>query len=80
MENQEQIGAVHYRDDKIRAAMAVKRLTDKEVSSRSGVNRHTVAEVREGVAQNPTLETLKKLGDVLGLTLQDLFEPRGEVA
>jgi len=80
MENQEQIGRVDYRDDKIRAAMGVHRLTDQELASRTGLSRHTVAQVSDGVAQNPTVETLRKIGEVLGLTLQELFEPREEVA
>ena len=67
-----------YRDDKIRAAMAVQRITNAEIAERTGVNRELVANISNGRAEDAKLSTLKKIGDVLGLSLSDLFEPMPE--
>ena len=69
-----------YRDDKIRAAMAIQRITNAEIAERIGVNRELVANISNGRVEDAKLSTLKKIGDVLGLTLHELFEPREEVA
>ena len=69
-----------YRDDKIRAAMAVRKLTDQELAHQTGLGRATVAQIRDG-ARDTKLTTLKKIADALALEMGELFESReGEEA
>ena len=66
-----------YRDDKIRAAMAAQRLTDEQLAEKIGVSRGTIGLLRAGKG-NPRYSTLKSVADALGLSMQELFEPRAE--
>jgi transcriptional regulator with XRE-family HTH domain len=66
------------RSDRIRVAMARKGLNDKQLSELSGVNRHTVANLRKGEEVNPTVSTLESIGEVLDLTLAEMFEEEQE--
>jgi transcriptional regulator with XRE-family HTH domain len=68
-----------YRDDKIRAVQAAKKLTDQELAEAAGVGRTAVSQITNG-QWDGRLSTLRKVGDALGLSLQELFEPREEVA
>ena len=71
--------ATSYRDDKVRAAQAAKKMTDQELADAAGVGRGAVLQVTNG-QWDGKLATLKKITDALGLTLQEVFEPREEVA
>lgn len=44
----------------------------------SGIPKGTVTKVLTGVSQNPALETVKAIAYALGLTLDDLTEPRND--
>jgi transcriptional regulator with XRE-family HTH domain len=62
-----------YRDDKIRAAQAAKRLTDQELAQAAQLGRSAVSRVTNG-AKDVQLSTLKKIADALGLKMAELFE------
>ena len=62
-----------YRIDLINAAMGARRLTNRIVAERAGVGVMTVSKIRNG---NPSVGylTLKKVVEVLGLTLAEISE------
>ena len=64
-----------YRTDLINGAMGSQRLTVEDLATKSGVSPKTVSFVRNG-NPNIKLPTLKAVADALGLTLQELFEPK----
>lgn len=66
-----------YRDDKLRAAAAVRRLTHDQIAEISGVSRPNITQVLNG-KQEPRLSTLKAIADALGLQMAELFEPLPE--
>jgi len=70
---------VQYRDDKIRAVQAAKRMTNQQLAVAAGVGLGAVSLVTNG-QWDGKVSTLKKITDALGITLQEVFEPRGEVA
>lgn len=51
------------------------RLTQDELSAKSGVTRQTINYLENDPAYNPTVNTLKKLADALGRTIQEIFLP-----
>lgn len=66
-----------YRDDLIRAAQAVQNLTNEALAEKSGLNVNTISAIRRG-KQHVEVPTLQKVADALGLTMQQLFEPKQE--
>jgi transcriptional regulator with XRE-family HTH domain len=64
-----------YRDDKIRAVMAAKRLTNDEVAEKTGLTRQTIGQIREGKVDAKT-STLALIATALEIELSELFEPR----
>ena len=65
---------ISYRDDKIRAAMAVQFLSAAELAERLEMSPITVRQIRDGKAVNPELTSLKKIAEALELSLAELFE------
>jgi transcriptional regulator with XRE-family HTH domain len=68
-----------YRNDLIKGAIAAKDLDNKKVAELAGVSEGTVSSIRNG-SVNITLTSLMAVADALGLTMQELFEPRQENA
>jgi DNA-binding XRE family transcriptional regulator len=62
-----------YRDDKIRAAMAAKRLTQDEVAEKVGIARTTLHFICNGKS-DPKVSTLMAVAKVLEIPFVDLFE------
>lgn len=44
------------------------------LSKRANLAFHTVAKIEAGSTLNPTIETVKKLADALGVSLDDLMK------
>lgn len=44
------------------------------LSKRANLAFHTVAKIEAGSTPNPTIETVKKLADALGVSLDDLMK------
>jgi len=53
-------------------------LTQKELGRRAGISQQQIAKL-ENPGENPTVETLEKLGRALGLTVSVTFERRVDV-
>jgi transcriptional regulator with XRE-family HTH domain len=66
-----------YRDDLIRATQGAKNLTNEALADLSGLNVNTISAIRRG-KEHVEVPTLKKVADALGLTMQQLFEPKAE--
>jgi transcriptional regulator with XRE-family HTH domain len=64
-----------YRDDKIRAAMAAKRLTNEEVAQKAGLSTVTVSFIRNGKG-DAKISSLGAIATALDMELTELFEPR----
>lgn len=64
-----------YRIDLINGAMGAQRLTNDVVAERAGVAPKTVSAVRNG-DPNVGLPTLTSIAEVLGLTMEQLFQER----
>ncbi len=65
-----------YRTDLINAAMGAHRLTNKAVARSAGVGVMTVSKIRNGDPRVGYM-TLKKVVEVLGLTIAEVSKPRG---
>lgn len=50
-----------------------RRMTQEELSAKSGVNRVTIALLETGVTKNATSQTLYKIANALGTTIDSLF-------
>lgn len=70
-----------YRTDRIRQAMVGKEppMTSEELAAASDQSRTTVSKILSG-NPNIRLESLRAVSEALGLSMQDLFEPKEEVA
>ena len=44
------------------------------LSKRANLAFHTIAKIEAGSTPNPRIETVKKIADALGITLNDLIE------
>ena len=44
------------------------------LSKKSNLAFHTIAKIEAGATPNPTIETVKKIADALGVTLDDLMK------
>ena len=50
-------------------------LTQKELAERTGIAQGDISKLEKGNA-NPSLKTLKRLADGMGMTLKIAFEPQ----
>ena len=44
------------------------------LSKKSNLAFHTIAKIEAGATPNPTIETVKKIADALGISLDDLMK------
>jgi transcriptional regulator with XRE-family HTH domain len=44
------------------------------LSKRANLAFHTIAKIEAGTTPNPTIETVKKIADALGVSLDDLIK------
>ncbi len=44
------------------------------LSKRANLAFHTIAKIEAGSTPNPTIDTVKKIADALGVTLDDLIQ------
>ncbi|MBI2122257.1 MAG: helix-turn-helix transcriptional regulator [Candidatus Sungbacteria bacterium] len=44
------------------------------LSKRANLAFHTIAKIEAGTTPNPTIETVKKIADALGVSLDDLMK------
>ena len=44
------------------------------LSKKANLAFHTIAKIEAGVTPNPTIETVKKIADALGVSLDDLMK------
>ncbi len=44
------------------------------LSKRANLAFHTIAKIETGTTPNPTIETVKKIADALGVSLDDLMK------
>lgn len=44
------------------------------LSKRANLAFHTIAKIEAGSTPNPTIDTVKKIADALGITLDDLIQ------
>lgn len=65
-----------HRADLIRAKMGEKNLTRVALAEKTGLNINTISALCRGDRAYP--DTLKKIGDALGLTLAELYTPKPE--
>lgn len=64
-----------YRYDLIASAMSDQNHTNESLAKACGLAVATVSSIRNG-RENITLPSLIKIADELGLTMQELFEPK----
>lgn len=50
-------------------------ITQKELAERTGIYQADISKIERGIA-NPSLATLKRLADGMGMELQLTFKPR----
>lgn len=58
---------------KLREAREEKRLTQEELSKKSGVSRQTIVALEKGISEDVKISTLQKLAAALDMTVQDIF-------
>lgn len=58
---------------KLRETREAKRLTQDELSKKSGVSRQTIVAIETDESYNPTFNTLVKLADALETTVDKIF-------
>lgn len=68
-----------FRDDKIRAEMAIQRLHDEDMAEKTGLSRQTIALYRRGEVKEPKLSTLHSIAAALGKDVLWLLEPKSVV-
>jgi transcriptional regulator with XRE-family HTH domain len=61
-----------YNGEKIRRAMVVQEITEKELAKRTNISEKTLNNLKK--ARNTNVLTLKKVARELGIPMQDLFE------
>ena len=49
-------------------------ISQDQLSKKSGLAFHTIAKIEAGSTPNPTIETVKKIADALGVSLDDLMK------
>jgi DNA-binding XRE family transcriptional regulator len=60
---------------KIKELRNEKRLTQEELSMRSGVSRQTIVSIENDPSYNVTYKTLNAIAGALGVTVDQLFLP-----
>ncbi len=58
---------------KIKEIREEKRMTQEELSEKSGVSRGTIAALENGTNRTTTTKTLVKLAEALGTTVDQIF-------
>ena len=58
---------------KLREAREAKRLTQEELAQKSGISRQTIISIETVDGYNTTFNTLVKLADALGMTVDQIF-------
>lgn len=58
---------------KIKEAREAQRMTQEELSARSGVSRGTICALENGSAKTTTTRTLVKIAQALGTTVDAIF-------
>jgi len=48
-------------------------ISQDQLSKKSDLAFHTIVKIEAGSTPNPTIETVKKIADVLGVSLDDLI-------
>lgn len=64
-----------YRDDLIRAEMGRQNLSRTALAEKAGLNVNTVSAICRG-KEHVEVPTLERVAESLGLTMQQLFEPK----
>lgn len=64
-----------YRDDLIRAELEKQKLSRAALAVKAGLNVNTVSAICRG-KEHVEVPTLERVAESLGLTMQQLFEPR----
>ena len=49
-------------------------ISQDQLSKRANLAFHTIAKIEAGTTFNPTIETVKKIADALGISLDDLIK------
>ncbi len=49
-------------------------ISQDQLSKRANLAFHTIAKIEAGTTLNPTIETVKKIADALGISLDDLMK------
>ena len=49
-------------------------ISQDQLSKKSDLAFHTIAKIEAGSTLNPTIETVKKIADALGVSLDDLMK------
>ena len=63
--------------DAVRAARSQRGLSQEALGLATGVHRNYIGGIERG-ERNPTVETVAKLADALGVSVADLFAPRSD--
>ena len=64
-------------DNRIKELRTAARLRQEDLADRLGVSRQTVISI-EGGRYNPSLELAWRLSKALGVTIEDLFDFKGD--
>lgn len=54
------------------------RITQNELSVKSGVNQSVISDIEKGITKSPRIETIKALARALGCTIDELISESGE--
>lgn len=49
-----------------------KRLTQQKLAEKTGLSFNTITKIEQGIGDSPTLKTLVKLSDALGVSIDEL--------
>jgi transcriptional regulator with XRE-family HTH domain len=49
-----------------------KRLTQQKLAEKTGLSFNTITKIEQGIGDSPTLKTLVKLADALGVSIDEL--------
>jgi transcriptional regulator with XRE-family HTH domain len=60
--------------DNIRTIRKAKGVTISDLSSITGVSRSTITDIENDKGRGPTITTLKKIADALGVSVDDFFK------
>ncbi len=50
------------------------KMSQDSLSKRTNLAFHTISKIESGSTPNPTIETVKKIADALGVTIDDLIK------